>query len=212
MPNRFLWFTLFVSCLITPASAQRYTFNFGAGPGFPVSQASTFANTSYNIVAGAGRNLSAHLKMDGEFMFQGLPLKSSVADQLGVSQVKGRLYAFTGNILWGIPLGSKVGAYAIGGGGFYRRTLEAQQTVFKAGEVCEPGWVWFAIECTNGVFPTDVTVGSRSANAGGFNIGGGLTYRLGKSPANLYAEVRYHKAFTADVDTTVLPLTFGVRW
>ena len=145
-------------------------------------------------------------------MFQGLPLKQSVANELGVSQVKGRLYSVSANLLWGVPLTNKVSAYAIGGGGWYRRSLEAQNTVLQAGSVCEPGWLWWSIECTNGIFPTQVTVGTRSSDAGGFNIGGGLTFRVGTSSTNIYAEVRYHKAFTANIDTTVLPVTFGLRW
>ena len=59
--------------------------------------------------------------------------------------------------------------------------------------------------------PTQVTVGSRSSDAGGFNIGGGLTFGVGTTSANIYAEVRYHKAFTANIDTTVLPVTFWLE-
>jgi hypothetical protein len=37
-------------------------------------------------------------------------------------------------------------------------------------------------------------------------------FGLGESSANFYAEVRYHRAFTRNVETSVLPLTFGIRW
>lgn len=212
MRSKFARTLLVLGVLSSVAHAQRYNFNVGAGPGFPLSKTSDFATTSYNIVAGGGRNLNRHLKLTAEFMFQGLPLKQSVANELGVSQVKGRLYSVTANLLWGAPFTNKIGAYVIGGGGWYRRSLEAQNTVLQAGSVCEPGWIWWDIECTNGIFPTQVTVGSRSSDAGGFNIGGGLTFRVGTTSANIYAEVRYHKAFTANIDTTVLPVTFGLRW
>jgi Outer membrane protein beta-barrel domain len=212
MRSRFAGTLLVLGVLSSLGHAQRYNLNVGVGPGFPLSAASDFASTSYNIVAGGGRNLGYHLKLTGEFMFQGLPLKQSVANELGVSQVKGRLYSVSANLLWGVPLTNKIGAYAIGGGGWYRRSLEAQNTVLQAGSVCEPGWIWWDIECTNGIFPTQVTVGSRSSDAGGFNIGGGFTFRVGTTSTNIYAEVRYHKAFTANIDTTVLPVTFGLRW
>jgi len=39
------------------------------------------------------------------------------------------------------------------------------------GEVCSYVVVWWDV---NGIFPTTVTLGSRSSNAGEFNIGGGL--------------------------------------
>ena len=96
--------------------------------------------------------------------------------------------------------------------GWYRRTLEAKQTVLQAGEQCAPVWEWWNVQCVNGIFPTDVTVGSRTISAGGFNVGGGLAFRLGDSPTNLYVEVRYHHAMTGRVETEILPLTFGVRW
>ena len=196
---------------IVPACAQGYNFNFGGGPGFPLSTTSDFTNTSYNLVVGAGPNLYPHVKMNAEFMFHGLPVQQSVINQLGVSDVKGRLYALSGNLIVGSSIGGKT-AYLIGGGGWYRRTLEAKQTVLQAGTKCAPVWVWWNVQCVEGIFPTDVTVGSRTSSAGGFNVGGGLAFQLGDSPANFYIEVRYHHAFTRSIDTTVLPLTFGIRF
>src|SRR5882757_3793416 len=104
----------------------------------------------------------------------------SRVDQIGVSKVKGRLYSLTANLIIGSSAGGSKGAYLIGGGGGYRRTVEAQQTVLQAGEVCEPIWIWWNVQCINGIFPTDVTIGSSTSSAGGFNVGGGLTFRLGQ--------------------------------
>jgi len=205
----FLYFVLTL-----PASAQewRYNLNGVGGPVFPLSNASNFVNTSYNLVGGGGLNLRPHLKMVGEFMFAGLPVKQSIIDELGVSNVKGRLYAGTGNLMAGTSIGRGKTIYAIGGGGWYRRTLEAKQKVLQEGTVCVPGWIWWAVECVNGIFPTTETIASRTSSAPGINVGGGITFRVGESSTNIYVEVRYHCAFTKDVDTTVLPLTFGVRW
>jgi len=211
MPIKLLRLLFICGLLVQPAIAQRYNFNIGGGPGFPLSQTSDFANTSYNFVAGAGPNLSPHVKLVGEFMFHGLPVQQSVVKELGIPSAKGRLYSYTGNIMVGMG-NSKKSLYLIGGGGWYRRSLEAQKTVYQAGEVCAPVVVWWNIQCVNGIFPTTVTIGSRSSDAGGFNVGGGLTYAIGGSRANLYTEVRYHRALTEKIDTTVLPLTFGVRW
>lgn len=203
----------FVSSVLTlPALAQGYNFNFGGGPGFPLGKTSDFTNISYNLVAGAGPNLLPHLKMNAEFMFHGLPVKHKIIDQLGVFDVKGRFYALTGNLILGTAARGGKSAYLIAGGGWYRRTVEAKQTVLKAGEVCEPEWIWWDEQCVHGIVPTDVTVGSRTSSASGFNVGGGLAFALGDSRANFYAEIRYHRAFTRNVDTVVLPLTFGFRW
>lgn len=209
-------YMVFLYCALTlPALAQyqnRYTFNAGGGPGFPLSTASDYVNTSYNIDAGAGLNPHPHLKLLGEFMFHGLPVKQSIIDELGVTNVKGRLYALSGSVMVGTSIGRGRNIYAVGGGGWYRRTLEAKQKVLEAGTQCEPGWIWFEVQCVSGIFPTTVTVASRTSSAPGFNVGGGIAFRIGDSPVNIYTEVRYHRAFTSDVETTVLPLTFGVRF
>jgi hypothetical protein len=197
--------------LALPSSAQGFNFNVGAGPGFPLSRTSDFAHTSYNFVVGGGPNLVPHVKLDAEFMFHGLPVHDNIIHQLGFSDVKGRLYSLTGNLIVGSSIGAGKNAYLIGGGGWYRRTIEAKQTVLSVGEICEPWWWWDA-QCVNGITTSEVTVGSRTSSAGGFNFGGGLTFQLGESSANFYAEVRYHRAFTLNVETSVLPLTFGIRW
>lgn len=144
-------------------------------------------------------------------MFNGLPLKQSVVDQAGVPTAKGRLYSLSGNLLVGTGNRPK-SIYLIGGGGWYRRTVEAKATKLQAGEICEPLWGFWGVECVNGIFPTSVTIASYTSSAPGFNIGGGFTYALGESGAHLYTEIRYHHAFTRSIDTTVLPLTFGIRF
>jgi len=205
---------VFLYCVLTvPAFAQpRYNWNAGGGPGFPLSTASDYVKTSYNLVAGGGLNLTPHLKLIGDFMFHGLPVKQSIIDELGVTNVKGRLYALSGNVQGGTSIGRGRSVYAVAGGGWYRRTLEAKQKVLQEGTKCEPSWIWFDVQCVDGIFPTTVTVASRTSSAPGFNVGGGIAFRIGETRANIYTEVRYHRAFTKDVDTTVLPLTFGVRW
>ena len=207
--------TIIILCLLAtlPSSPQeRFNFNFGGGPGFPLAKTSELANTFYHLVIGGGPNLHPHVKMNFEFMFHGLPVQQNLIDQLGVSDERGRLYALTGNLIVGSSIGGGKTAYLIGRGGWYRRTLEAKEQAFTAGSKCAPAWVWWNVQCVDGIFLTDVTVGSQSSSAGGFNIGGGLAFRLGESRANIYTEVRYHRAFTSNVDTEVLPLTFGIRW
>ena len=203
---------LFIYGLLTlPSSAQGFNFNIGVGPGFPLSRTSDFAHTSYNFVVGGGPNLIPHVKLNAEFMFHGLPVRDNIIHQLGFSNVKGRLYSLTGNVIVGSSIGAGKNAYLIGGGGWYRRTIEAKQTVLRVGEICEPWWWWDA-QCVNGIITSEVTVGSRTSSAGWFNLGGGLMFQLGESSSNFYAEVRYHRAFTRNVETNILPLTFGIRW
>jgi len=204
--------SLLCALLVAQGYSQTYNFNIGSGPGFPLGLTNTFANISYNFVTGGGVNVSPHIKINAEFMFHGIPVQKRIVDQLSLSDVKGRFYALTGNLLVGAPIGRGRTVYAIGGGGWYRRTLIAKQTIFQAGTVCSPYWSWWGEDCVNGIFATDVTVGSRTLSAPGFNVGGGLTHQLGDSPAHVYLEVRYHLAYTRNVHTEVLPLTIGIRF
>jgi hypothetical protein len=203
---------LFCAFLISrAASGQTFNFNAGGGAGFPLGKVSDFANTSYNLVVGGGPNLAPHVKLVGEFMFHGLPLKQSVLDQAQIPIGKGRLYSLSGNLLVGTGNG-KWGVYAIGGGGWYRRTVEAKEEQLGIGEICEPVLGLWAVECVNGIVSTSVTIASHTSSAPGFNIGGGFTHSLWESGVHFYTEVRYHHAFTSKIDTTVLPLTFGIRF
>lgn len=194
--------------------AQNYNFNVGAGPGFPLGTTRNLAGTSYHLVAGSGPSLFPHVKMNLEFMFHGIPPHQSVINQLAIADVKGRLYSLSANLLAGTTIGYGKSAYFVGGGGWYRRTLEAKPTVIQEGQVCSPYWGWWDVQCVNGIFATDITVGSRTSSAPGFNVGGGITIRLRDSdfPPHFYMEVRYHQAFTRNFDTMVLPLTFGIRF
>jgi Outer membrane protein beta-barrel domain len=203
---------LLCTLLVGEGYSQNYTFNIGAGPGFPLGSTDNFASISYNFVTGGGVSATPHIKLDAEFMFHGIPVQKKIVDHLGLSDVKGRVYALSGNILVGTPIGRGNTVYAIAGGGWYRRTLEAKQTVFQAGTVCSPYWSWWGEECVNGIFATDVTVGSRTSSAPGFNFGGGLTCQIGDSPAHIYVEARYHLAYTRNVHTQILPLTIGLRF
>jgi len=105
----------------------------------------------------------------------------------------------------------RLGIYGIGGGGWYHRSGEATAPGLVPGTVCPPFWDWWGT-CISGLWPANVVIASTSSNAFGGNIGGGVTYRLGESGVKFYTEVRYHHASHNQVNTDLLPLTFGVRW
>jgi len=190
---------------------SHFNFNVGGGVGFPLSDTSNFVNNGSNFVVGAGPNVNHVLGFSGEFMWQDLPLKSGVIRSLGIPGANSRQYSLTGNIILRVPTHAGVGAYFIGGGGWYRRNEQALAPGLAAGTVCPPFWVWWGV-CTTGLFPTAVVIGSRTADAFGGNVGGGLTVRIAEG-LKFYTEVRYHHAsYGRGVTTDVLPLTFGLRW
>ena len=200
--------------LVFAAYAQdvpRWNFNVGGGIGFPQSNTADFVNNGANFVVGGGPNLTRLLGVDGEFMWHDLPVKQSVITQLGVPAASAREYALTINGILRLPMKGRLGIYGIGGGGWYHRSGEATAPALVPGTVCPPFWDWWGT-CISGLWPANVVIASTSSNAFGGNIGGGVTYRLGESGVKFYTEIRYHHASHNQVNTDLLPLTFGVRW
>lgn len=185
----------------------KFNFNVGGGIGFPQSDLSSFVNHGGHFVIGGGYNFAKHISVDGEFMWHDLPINSSTKTALQTPGASARQYSLTVNPIVHFPLGSKVGAYVIGGIGWYHRSGET--TTPGVGVICDPYWSWW-FGCTIG--SVNIITGSRSADAFGENIGGGLTYRLGESGIKFYTEVRYHHAGYHKIATDILPLTFGIRW
>jgi hypothetical protein len=140
-------------------------------------------------------------------MWHDLPINSATKAALQTPGASARQYAWTFNPIVHVPLGSKFGGYIIGGGGWYHRSGET--TTPGVGVICDPYWSWW-FGCTIG--SVDIITGSKSDNAFGGNIGGGLTYRLGESHVKFYTEVRYHHVSYDKISTNLIPVTFGIRW
>jgi opacity protein-like surface antigen len=207
---RLFWASLVMCSAMVSMYAQdfsRANFVIGGGPGFPLGNMSSFVGTGGNFIIGGGLNFNKVVGVDTEFMWHDLPINSATKELLQTPGASARQYAWTFNPIVHVPLGEHLGAYVIGGIGWYHRSGET--TTPGAGVVCDPYWSWW-YGCTIG--SVDFVTGSRSSNAFGENIGGGLTYRLGEGHAKIFTEVRYHHAGYDHVSTDLLPLTFGIRW
>ena len=203
--------------LIVPISTRaqdepKWGFNIGAGFGVPVASTSNFVHTGGNFVVGGGYRFGETIMVNGEFMWQGLPVNADNVFQIGAFNAGSNLYATTGNLMIRTPRYKKFGGYAIGGGGWYRRTDTLSRTVIVPGTVCIPAWGWWVPICDGGLVPAEQVLAERTDNVFGANVGGGVTYRLTESGMNVYAEARFHYAPTKNVYTRVIPVTFGVRW
>ena len=202
---------------IAAASAQnlnRFNFNVGGGFGGAFGDVGKLTGTSYNGVAGAGWNLSRRWGVNAEYMYYTLNFKDSIKLNQGVPDASGRLQSATLNLFYQVPLQGKLGVYAIGGAGWYQRYVEAQSQFLPQGTVCQPAWQLWGIACTTGnpsVVNPAQTLSSHTVSGGGYNFGGGLTYRIGKR-TRVYFEGRYHHANTPDRHTNVFPVTIGLRW
>lgn len=216
MRKRILYLLAFCGLGIA-ASAQttqnfnRFNFNVGGGLGGALGDVGKFTDKSYHGVAGGGVNFSRRFGLKAEYMYYNLSFQDSVKLQQSLPDATGHLHSATLNAFLNFPLQGKLGVYAIGGAGWYQRTVEARSQVLVPGTVCEPAWKLWGVVCTSGVVATTQTLSSNAVGAGGYNFGGGITYRLNKS-AKVYAEGRYHHANTSDLRTSVFPVTLGLRW
>jgi hypothetical protein len=210
---------LLVFCaLITSASAQldfnRFNFTVGGGLGIGRGEVASFVGNSYHGVAGGGMNFSRMFGVDAEYMYYDLGLRPSVGQSQHVNGASGNMQSVSLNGIVTAPLHSKFGAYGIFGVGFYRRSVSANRELLIPPQACEPVWDrWWGIKCLNGALQGQQTLSSYSKDAGGFNFGGGVTYRLSRLyNTKVFIEGRYHRAYQSDGQTTVFPITVGLRW
>ena len=213
---------LLVFCgLIASASAQEYgsfshyNFTAGAGVGIGRGDVSQFVGTSFNGVLGAGWNFNHIFGVDGEYMYYDLGFKPSVIHDQSLPGQSGHMQSFSIDGIVNVPrhIGN-FGAYGIFGVGFYDRTVKVSPAqLLTPGTICQPAWAWWDLTCFNNSITFTQPLASNTKIAGGYNFGGGITYRVNHfRNAKLFVEFRYHKAYDSDAITSFIPITVGMRW
>lgn len=195
---------------IALAQAVRPTFYFGGGPSFPQNRLGDFLKTGYNLQAGGGIRTGRVIEFLGQFDYHDMSIKDEALTRLQVPGGSSRVYSVTGNIKLNLVPQSPetpLNFYGVGGGGWYRRTVEFTRPTTEFINVYDP---FFGFVGTAAV-PADQVIGSISRNAGGFSLGGGLEFRIGAG-TRLYAEARWHRAYTTPTNTTMVPITVGLRF
>jgi len=162
-------------------------------------------------------NFSRLFGVDAEYMYYNLSIRPSVANgPANLHNTSGRLQSISLDGIVNVPYHrGKLHAYGIFGVGFYQRSVSATSEVLEANKaICQPIWTaWFGINCLTGTPTTKQTLSSFSKGAGGFNVGGGVTYPLNHlNHSKIYIEWRYHRAYQSDGKTIVMPITVGLRW
>lgn len=194
----------------TPAYGQsKFTFSVGGGPTVPAENTGRNLNTGFNLTAGAGYHPHRTFGVMAEFGFNRMKLNDGALDRIGVPGGSGRIYSVTLNPMIHLMPEGRFDVYLIGGGGFYRRTIELTEPSSAIVTGFDPWYgVFFPIEV-----PATNVLASFSQNKGGINGGAGVAIRLGEdSRATIFAESRYHYIYTTPVRTRMLPVTFGFRW
>jgi hypothetical protein len=215
----FVFCALIVCNLVAQDSPQsnfnRFTYNVGGGLGIGRGDVASFVGNSFNGVAGGGMNFTRIFGADVEYMYYNLDFKRGVAYGQGLPNQSGHMQSVSLDGIVNAPFHfHKVGVYGIYGIGFYRRSVSVNSQSLLAGTPCQPAWLWWDLNCEpNGVIVVPQTMSKNSLNAGGFNYGGGLTWRLNHlHNSRIYVEYRYHRAYTSDSKTIVSPITLGLRW
>jgi hypothetical protein len=120
-----------------------------------------------------------------------------------------------------VPSDSNIRPYIIAGPGMYYRSVEITQYI-GTGVICDPYWY------VCGTYPVSDVIGSRGGWDFGFNVGGGVGFKIGET-AEFYIESRYHHVLGPEFQPTATPLptgtgsggsangsyyplTFGFRW
>lgn len=206
-----------VGCLVGIAISQplraqnvnKFTFNVGGGFTEPVRYAEGVLDRGFNVNAGAGVNFLHNFGIIAEFGYNHLGLASAALAAAGVPDGSTRIYSVTANPIVRFNPRGRFDVYFVGGGGLYRRTIEFTEPTTVPVTAFDPFYGVFYPAAV----PAQTVLGSFTQNKGGLNIGGGVSVRIvGDSNTKFFAETRYHYLFTTPVRTTILPVTFGLRW
>jgi hypothetical protein len=215
--NRIL-LLLAVCGLAASASAQsnfdRFNFTAGGGLGIGRGDVASYVGNSYFGVAGGGINFSRMFGIDAEYMYYNLNFRPGVIQSQALPGQSGHMQSISLDGIVTVPRHyGKLGAYGIFGIGFYRRSVSANSQTITPNTNSEPAWRWWDLKRDNSGRYIDQTLSSNSKDAGGFNFGGGVTYRLNHlHNSKVFVEYRYHRAYHSDGQTIVVPITVGLRW
>lgn len=219
-----------------PDGSKKYTFSVGGGFDVPTGTTAKDLTVNWKFQVAGGYNFNKKFGVQLEYNYDKFNDSSSNLNRqfnrynaLGLTDQDGNPISFAGldgnTHVWSLTLnprytfyqGEAMGAYVIGGGGFYRKV--SNFTLPTTGYACSFYGYCYTIT-QNQVFD------HYSNNAGGLNGGIGFTYRLSRfASENLFAEARYVWVNNQPSQNSVnglypennkrtgyFPVTVGIRW
>ncbi|MDR3724443.1 MAG: outer membrane beta-barrel protein [Terracidiphilus sp.] len=213
-------------------AASNYALEFGGGFNAPHPDSTPYITWGGNFTVGAGYNFSKRFAMMAEYQFidSKLPGKliaetaagCTTSDCVGAAGGNDHIWSLTLDPVVSLFPHSTHDIYITGGGGFYRKMTNF--TYPEDGYYCD-----YYYGCYS--YTSNQIVGHFSSNQGGVNIGLGYQRRLGGtyhesrmkffaearylhlfSPAGIYQPNEYLSPVAVGAGTTLIPVTFGVRW
>ena len=164
-----------------------------------------------NVQVGGGHFFNQYFGITGNFTFNQLGITRSELNTLNQPDGSARVYSVTADPTLRIPLHGGWSAYVLAGGGYLRRTVEFTRPTVAQTVIFDPWWGYFG----PALVPVNQILGSVTSNSGVVDVGGGLNIPLpgaSSKGVHLFVESRYFHGFTSNSNTTLVPITFGVRW
>lgn len=199
---------------------HRLTLEFGGGAVAPAANKNDITWGGQFLIGG-GVNVTQNLAAFLEFQYLDNKIPGAVIAETGAQGGRYHIWSFTVDPLWDLFPKAANDVYLVGGGGFYRKTMNFTNPT----QSC--GFFYYYYTCGT----SNQTVGSIGSNNGGWNIGGGYQHRFGGmyglSRTRFFAQVRYVDVLSPAIrskslnglapvsisaGTKLLPITVGFRW
>jgi hypothetical protein len=192
------------------SESDYHRFTFGAGGGFTGITGYDAGRLDHgdNVLIGGGLNFNRYFGVTGNFIFNQLGITRNELNSISEPDGNARVYSFTVDPTIRLPLGHGFSAYVLGGGGYFRRTVEFTQPTLAQTFLFNPWWGYIG----PALVPVNQILGTVTSNSSAFDVGGGLNVPLPKTGAHLFVESRYFHGFTSNSNTMIVPLTVGIRW
>ena len=209
--------------------STKIAFVGGAGLNVPVGNTGKFYTPSYAVEVGGGWNFNKNFGVLAEFHYDHVGLTGGAInyeynnlinagitqDELDGFDANGHVLSFSIDPVVSLTQkGSKFGAYATGGVGYYRKTTNF--TLPSVGTECDYYYCY--------QYSSNVNVDQYTADGFGANLGLGLTYKLSEfSSERLFVEGRYTWLKLANSNnqdffpfnqrnSEYIPVTVGIRF
>lgn len=201
-------------------ASSHWAGEIGAGFSAPTNASSPYITWGGGLTLGGGAHLNKYVTLLAEYQFDDNKLPGALIAETGANGGYAHTWSLTLNPVIDLMPKRVNSFYVTGGGGFYRKVTSFTDPSLT--EYCDYYYGYCGVDTSN------VVVGHFSSNQGGWNVGAGVTHRLGgkHGRTQLYAEARYLFVDTPGVtsnpnglDTTtvasgtsLIPVRFGVRF
>jgi opacity protein-like surface antigen len=206
---------------VAAAQDRLLHFNIGGGPTFLLGDLADKFNTGWGPAVGVTVDATERVGFQFEYAYRWFNVEDQIDAAAGRLSANHQTHQLDFNLTANLtPPDSNVRGYIVAGPGAYYRKVEI--TSYQGtGVVCDP----FYYVC--GTFPITAVLGSRGGWDFGFNLGGGVGFRVGDE-SEIYIETRYHYVWGPEIvsatqlagitgrggkaNGTYWPLTFGFRF